>query len=309
MTKPLNIDRELLRERGPRQAVLLSYLQQHHPPGEWATVNLQEVDIDLGMKRGGCRVVLLALRAAKVLSARKAGGRVEVLLPSTPPKAAPVNFGVVKNDAHKRLAKTLAEALAAKRRLMRKPNLTAWAKCFQQLHIQDRVAIPDITEVLSWYIANLDGRYMPKAYSAQAFRDKFDALAAKMPAQVTVTAEGRKLAVQLLAECAWQTDRATMEQVMSLSYNCVTKLRSRCWRFPFDDGELGALANIIFEQLPNPADFVHVWYHRGRLRELCIEDALSHGNDKFTKWGRKLAAEFMGSPILWDKLIIELNGN
>jgi hypothetical protein len=77
----------------------------------------------------------------------------------------------------------LYQGLASKRKIMRKPNLIAWAKEFKAM----KATIPtaEIIKVRDWYIANIGKGYMPQAYSAKSFRDKFPNIAYQMEQQTT----------------------------------------------------------------------------------------------------------------------------
>lgn len=80
---------------------------------------------------------------------------------------------------HKR-AVELHKALAKKRKIFRKVNINKWKMEFKNLSVKDGVEKSHIKEVLNWYIKHIGEEYMFKAYSASAFREKFDSIAAAM---------------------------------------------------------------------------------------------------------------------------------
>lgn len=75
--------------------------------------------------------------------------------------------------------KTFARKLANAIKLVKKVNCNSksisWAKQFELLHKRDKVAIPRIRKVLTWYCKELEApdTYTPVAESGKAFREKF----------------------------------------------------------------------------------------------------------------------------------------
>ena len=72
-------------------------------------------------------------------------------------------------------AETLRKTLSGKRKLSASYSLTSSVEEFTRLR---RVQSPQrIETVLAWYVAHLGDEFCPQAYSARAFRDKFDQIA------------------------------------------------------------------------------------------------------------------------------------
>ncbi len=86
-----------------------------------------------------------------------------------------------ETNAHT-FAMTLYRTLAKKTKIMRHvKNMNVWVKEFAGLLTV--VEDDDVREVLDWYVANLDGEYVPDARSASTFRDKFPQIQAAMRRQ------------------------------------------------------------------------------------------------------------------------------
>lgn len=77
-------------------------------------------------------------------------------------------------------AKKLRKALQAKKKIFRKINLNKWILQFKRLRVDDEVEKKDIKKVLLWYIRHIGEDYVPEAYSAKSFKDKFDQIVAAM---------------------------------------------------------------------------------------------------------------------------------
>lgn len=75
-------------------------------------------------------------------------------------------------------AKRLYKVLAKKRKIMRTPNIKSWCRSFAKL--ERDVPKKKIREVISWYGKNVGEEFIPQAYSAKAFCDKFENIVAAM---------------------------------------------------------------------------------------------------------------------------------
>ena len=83
---------------------------------------------------------------------------------------------------------------------MRTPNLKSWYRDFAALGRD--VGEEHLEKVLVWYIKHMDEDYMPEAYTARAFRDKFPAIEAKYredPASVEVSPEAAEVTARVAA--------------------------------------------------------------------------------------------------------------
>lgn len=98
-------------------------------------------------------------------------------------------------------ARDLANALRAKRKLQRPVDLNKWKGAFQSLAKLE--SKETITQTLQWYVQNLDKEFVPQAYSARSFKEKFPAIIkaaqrdAVQPAQVEVSKVAQEIAEHL----------------------------------------------------------------------------------------------------------------
>lgn len=96
-------------------------------------------------------------------------------------------LGVVKtnkknspNKFDNKQAKELLEGLQKKRLIQRKPSIAKWPDEFRKLRELDKISKKSIREVLGWYLKNMGDEYVPQAFSAKSFREKFDYIIAMM---------------------------------------------------------------------------------------------------------------------------------
>jgi hypothetical protein len=74
-----------------------------------------------------------------------------------------------------RLAIKLKECLIKQRSLMRHPNIKDWEKELQA--VIDLGYTPDeISDLINWYTDNLNKEFVPQAFSAKSFRDKYPSI-------------------------------------------------------------------------------------------------------------------------------------
>jgi hypothetical protein len=78
-----------------------------------------------------------------------------------------------KKDYPVQAAKKLYGRLAAKRKIMRPPNLAKWAAEFRAFLASGQVQRPRFHEVLKWYLMNIGEPFVPQAFGAAAFVQKF----------------------------------------------------------------------------------------------------------------------------------------
>jgi hypothetical protein len=70
-------------------------------------------------------------------------------------------------------ARRLYDGLAAKRKIMRPPNMTAWAAAIRKFLKTSGLSPVEFIAVMNWYIDNLTRPFVPLAFSASAFVDKY----------------------------------------------------------------------------------------------------------------------------------------
>jgi len=84
------------------------------------------------------------------------------------PSKKPSNKSFSKSCAQ-RLEKTIRE----KRKIFRKVDQKKWAQHFCKLRMEYHLKKSRVTSVLKWYIAHFGEEFVPVAYSAKTFCDKF----------------------------------------------------------------------------------------------------------------------------------------
>ena len=88
--------------------------------------------------------------------------------------AAPANLPEVD------LAKQLKTALQKKNKLMRRSAVSKWATEFKKFQKDTEVEWSRIQSVMSWYCDHIGQEYLPRAYSAASFCDKFNQIEDQM---------------------------------------------------------------------------------------------------------------------------------
>jgi len=68
---------------------------------------------------------------------------------------------------------TLHEALAKKRKIMSRTNISQWTRTIHKFLDSNNIAFNEFKVVLTWYCHHIGGEYIPQAYSADSFCKKF----------------------------------------------------------------------------------------------------------------------------------------
>uniref|UniRef100_A0A6M3IQB9 Uncharacterized protein n=1 Tax=viral metagenome TaxID=1070528 RepID=A0A6M3IQB9_9ZZZZ len=84
-----------------------------------------------------------------------------------------LNFGQSEDTTYIRNSKTLARGLKEKRKVNRPFKCSTWAEQFEMLERLDGVLSDRISNVLNWYIEHIGKPFVPEAFSARGFRNKF----------------------------------------------------------------------------------------------------------------------------------------
>lgn len=85
---------------------------------------------------------------------------------------SPEGFGVSGKSWCEQAAQVFIRELSTRRLLMRQPSIKAWAGEFQAI-LGQGVPKKELKETILWYLQMLHAPYMPQAYSARTFRDKY----------------------------------------------------------------------------------------------------------------------------------------
>ena len=92
--------------------------------------------------------------------------------------------GGQKPSTESRLAELLKNGLSAAKKLTRKVNNHQWAEEFRKFMAASELKPKEIAALISWYVKNIDAEFMPQAFSAKSFCEKFPQIqAAKARAQ------------------------------------------------------------------------------------------------------------------------------
>lgn len=83
-----------------------------------------------------------------------------------------------QKDGFDNLAEQMANSLAEKRKLFRKPNLRNWAKSLRDFAGASGFTVSEITETFLSYLEKIDQPYAPLAFSADAFIMKWNGVRA-----------------------------------------------------------------------------------------------------------------------------------
>jgi hypothetical protein len=186
-------------------------------------------------------------------------------------------------------AKQLYEALANKRKIMRQPNMGQWVREFHELR-KDGYSRETISRVLFWYTNHIGERYIPAAYAAKTFRQKFQNIMDAMertgesaikieitPATIKL-AEIKKIPKNLLF---------AVQKSMNLIQFFLEKARKL----------ENNTAKILLERFESPNHLVGTWFE--------AETNPIQKND-LEVYGRKLAKKVCGNPARWDSTFGEV---
>lgn len=79
----------------------------------------------------------------------------------------------IRDSLAYKYAERLYCALAEKRCIFISPSLRSWAAQMQRLLSAPGMDVGSFEDVFSWYLVNIRQEYVPKAYSAKTFCEKF----------------------------------------------------------------------------------------------------------------------------------------
>ena len=79
----------------------------------------------------------------------------------------------IPSPFHHKCAAKLREAVSAHIKVNCKSDAAEWANQFRIMEMKDQVPRTDIKRAVQWYAANIGGEYVPDAFSAKTFREKY----------------------------------------------------------------------------------------------------------------------------------------
>lgn len=247
------------------------------------------------------------------------------LIPGTRSQATP--------EFSRECVKLLADALNQHHKL-RKVNHSAWVSHFDKL---SKTQTPErIQQVLQWYCDHIGGEFIPEAYSAKSFREKFKAIEHQMaddPMCVVVNDVCKELADRLLQEGQWPCNvRDVLPALVQQSWDEYTlfyiRLKKRkeflAVQYPPENGDdrvkwhrgqaTLSLLNHLFAVhfFSDPYWFVKAWMVRIKF-DLSWRTILGRWlvfdpkSIIFHKMGQEATFAYCGEYSRWKMLIEEVN--
>lgn len=217
------------------------------------------------------------------------------------------------------LASRLGNALRAKRKVKRRVDITKWAKDFESL-IKE-YGHPQVDQVLSWYIENIGKEYVPEAYSAKTFKDKYLAIlkaGTLAPVNVEVSPLAQEIAEHLALK-AWpagaEMQLPSLVQRSLDNYIIFLKQIEALKNKKGIPQHTSAFIRYLQDaKLHSPVNFVTIWYEsvlerlrgwtswHGNLEPWLF--SIEHGT--FNNQMSNASADYCGSSIRWTQLKGEL---
>lgn len=232
-------------------------------------------------------------------------------------------------------AEALNTAVRNKAKVHRGFSLRSWADEFRRIREVDGIDNPRIQRVLEWYIQNIRGKFVPLAFSAASFRQKFLNIEACYERQegpaVLVSLEAKQITNKILRLRWPSTTKDQLEKsvqvcldaykeflaALNIMYDTESLVKGqRAVRISTKTSadDYGKLKNFVLhlkQKLPSPARFVEQWFNEtnkriinwdgydGDLRrfEIVVTDK------RFLKYGRDIASSYCGDAKRFDTLL------
>lgn len=218
-----------------------------------------------------------------------------------------------------RCTKRLIKTLLHHRKMMRRPNPKSWAKIFTTLETQ--LGRKRVHGVLKWYRAHLGEEFVPVAYSAQAFADKFLRIEESMKrtnkryqaAEPIVPTEEETKVMQDLEILTWPkgagaTLPASVRESLA-QYHSWEKVLRRFRTTHRDDHTYCRFIDQLYASMfLSPRSFLLVWYQKiydkaqnweGWIPDL-MREAWRPTHPEFQRMGRAEASAYFGNSMKWD---------
>lgn len=234
-----------------------------------------------------------------------------------------------KPKAHEPIDETNAQHLIATVRTKlpgKRVQAPSWAKQFALL--RKSVDEERIRQVLNWYQDNIGGQYVPQAYSAKSFREKFLQIEKAMERdpeyEGEISDQARALADQIAQAYDWPKGSARqlarcIDRDIEFYKEFLEDLKDTINHLTYTDLPKGGVklrkvrrfAQWLRRDLPPVRMFVLDWYKQtnqrvigwdnwsGELQPLSIHKDIK----RFNKMGRQAATTWGGDPKRWDKLM------
>lgn len=210
-------------------------------------------------------------------------------------------------------AKKLEDALRRRNKLFRQVNRAAWADAFRKMQEADAIPADKLDRVLNWYAAKIGQQYVPQAFSAKAFRERWPAIVEAMgrdkttiiasdvaqdiAAKLTRTPWPKGSGPQVIAAVQMSLDAfddfaKRRRELLARTDNAKLKR----W-LPKLDELLGTRKTFVAGWMEGVRQRVERWPNwSGHLTSLAFDPQ----SDDATKYGRNLSHSYSGSDALWD---------
>jgi hypothetical protein len=202
------------------------------------------------------------------------------------------------------MARRLRDGLKRKNKLTHAVRLGPWAREFAALCAQ--VGAPRCARVLEWYCTNLRRKFVPRAYSAGAFRGKFlrieDAMV-RTPVPLTISAEAEGVCRHLGAYSWPKGAGAELPAAAQRSLDELARFRERLSSLRGRGPVLDLLIGELLHRTSRPTDFVVRWLEDSNRIAYTWADwsgslsalALKPQGKRFRRWLAGACAEFAGA--------------
>lgn len=207
-------------------------------------------------------------------------------------------------------------------------NPKTWAR--QMADTRAQVQDPErFDRVLDWYCHNLGGQYVPQAYSARAFGEKFIQIEQAMerdigPTQVKdeagLPAEDDKEAQAALRRLlTYEWPKGASQRLGGLVGKATRDFRAfrkalRAASKAEDDREVAKLAGYCFQAMHRTEEFVVQWFEDQHRRACHLRQwdgnlaPFDPRHRNFRNEGYDLAAEAGVPPAAWDRMVDRMEG-
>ena len=231
-----------------------------------------------------------------------------------------------KQSKQHRQAAKLAAAIAHRRKIQRPVKLANWEVWFFRL--KQEVGSKRVKQVLKWYCDHISDTYVPAAYSAKTFYDKFlqieDAMRRDQPQEkkqtVLITKTGKDV-TEWLRRFQWPKGSASdllvtvqesldeYEEFLQLRRQVNALIIMGTLRVVDSDLQrIAGMSNYLTGKLGPPPQFIDTWMAKvfdnlngwddwsGKL----ISYAFLIEGDRFARLGKELATDYCNDSRRWD---------
>lgn len=153
--------------------------------------------------------------------------------------------------------------LKLKRKVMRSPNMNKWTDAFYNLKVKDEVPSKTINKVLKWYCKYIGEKFIPQAYSAISFRDKFDNIRECMIKSKPAMTKKLKISKDAKRFCRTFSysvpfEEKEFEQIVQASFTRLKKWYSQCLNY-FNTSKDPL---FVLDCPPAPHLFADMWFKK-----------------------------------------------